>query len=87
MRYVAIMTLSVSMLGLGSAMAAAPYGCGSHLSPQAKMVFDAVDSGPQQGTLRDRLEKETRRLVMDGDLKRADARPAAEEASACLRAR
>ncbi len=68
-------------------LAAAPYGCGQHLSPQAKQVFDAVDNGPPQGTLRDKLEKETRRLVMDGDLKRADARPAAEEASACLRAR
>jgi hypothetical protein len=86
MKYMTITAFAVSVLGSGSALAGAPYGCGSHLSPQAKMVFDAVDSGPQQGTLRDRLEKETRKLVMDGDLKRADARPAAEEASACLRA-
>jgi hypothetical protein len=87
MKRISILTIAATVLAPMTGFAAAPYGCGQHLSPQAKKVFDAVDTGPQDGTLRARLEKQTRKLVMEGDLKRADARPAAEEASACLRAR
>ena len=60
-------------------------GCAARLSPQARMIFDAVQAGPPDGTLRERISVQTRDLVMGGSLSRSQARPAAEEAADCLR--
>ena len=60
--------------------------CAAGLSPPARKIYDAVMAGPQQGILRDRIATQTRDLVMEGDMPRSKARPAAEEAADCLKA-
>jgi hypothetical protein len=59
--------------------------CAAGLSPPARKIYDAVQAGPQEGTLRERISSQTRELVMAGEVKRSDARPSAEAAADCLR--
>jgi hypothetical protein len=68
------------------AQPAAVKPCAATMSPAARKIFDAVQAGPTDGTLRERISTQTRALVMMGDLSRWQARPAAEQAADCLRA-
>jgi hypothetical protein len=69
-----------------SADKAAADVCAASLQPHARLVFDAVAASPNEGlTLRASLEAKVRELVFMDRLMRNAARPAAEEASECLR--
>jgi hypothetical protein len=60
--------------------------CAASLQPHARLVFDAVTAGPEEGlTLRAALEAKVRELVFMDRLLKNSARPAAEAASECLR--
>src|SRR5579862_4564866 len=60
--------------------------CAASLQPPARLVFDAVSARPQpEFTLRAVLEARVRELVFMDRLTRNSARPAAEDASQCLR--
>lgn len=60
--------------------------CAASLQPHARVVFDAVVANPQpQLALRSVLEARVRELVFTDRLMIGNARPAAEEASECLR--
>ena len=60
--------------------------CTASLQPHARLVFDAVTEKPEpELALRKVLEARTRELVFMDRLMVADARPAAEAASECLR--
>ncbi|HQT76978.1 MAG: hypothetical protein B7Z80_04725 [Rhodospirillales bacterium 20-64-7] len=82
---------AASLLGLAGCMTSAANApatkpCVAQLSPPARKIFDAVQAGPTTGTLRERISTQTRNLVMEGELTRSHARPAAEEAADCLKA-
>ena len=66
------------------ASAAAP-SCAAALSPNARMIFDAVVAAPSKASLKDRVTSRTKSLVLSGRLSRSDARPAALEAGSCLK--
>jgi|SRR5580658_3940648 hypothetical protein len=60
--------------------------CASSLQPHARLIFDAVTARPQpELTLRAVLEARVRELVFMNRLMINAARPAAEDASQCLR--
>ena len=60
--------------------------CAKTLQPYARLVFDSVTARPQpEFTLRAVLEARVRELVFTDRLMRSAARPAAENASECLR--
>ncbi len=60
--------------------------CAAALQPHARLVFDSVTANTERGlTLREKLEATVRELVFMDRLMRNAARPAAEEASECLR--
>ncbi|HEX2939616.1 MAG TPA: hypothetical protein VHO91_23325 [Rhodopila sp.] len=89
MRYFVATT---ALLGLAGCMSSAPAhapatkACAATLSPSARKIYDAVQAGPTTGTLRERISNQTRNLVMEGEVTRSHARPAAEEAADCLKA-
>jgi len=65
---------------------AAGSACAATLQPHARLVFDAVSANSELGmTLRETLEATVRELVFMDRLMMKAARPAAEEASQCLR--
>lgn len=60
--------------------------CAGNLTPESKMIYDAsapdVSAG---GEIKSIVESKTRSLVMGGKIARANARPSAEAAGACLK--
>jgi hypothetical protein len=87
--------MAVAMSVLGVAACAAPQApapvagvkpCAAALSSPARKIYDAVQAGSKEGTLRERISSQTRDLVMEGEVKRSDARPSAEQAADCLKA-
>jgi type IV pilus biogenesis protein CpaD/CtpE len=80
----ALLGLAACTQNTPSAVAAAP-ACAASLSPDSRQIYDAVRAEPQQGTLRNRVADQTRSMVMLGDLRRSNARPAAIAAAQCLR--
>jgi hypothetical protein len=60
--------------------------CAEGLSPQARVVFDAVAPHlpVQEGTVEDFVRSIMRPMVMDGVMTRRDAREAVEEGRPCL---
>jgi len=60
--------------------------CAAGLQPHARLVFDAVAAVPRlELSLRSLIEARVRELIFSDRLMMAAARPAAEEASQCLR--
>lgn len=62
--------------------------CAAGLSESARMIYDAVipQLPPPEGeTAEDVMRGEVRPMVRAGDLRRGDARDAAQEAGPCLR--
>jgi hypothetical protein len=60
--------------------------CAASLEPHARLVFDAVSARPQpELNLKSVLTARVRELIFTDKLMMNAARPAAEEASACLR--
>jgi hypothetical protein len=83
---VGIGLLSLFLTHGASADKAAADVCAALLQPHARLVFDAVTAGPEEGlSLRAALEAKVRELVFMDRLMRNAARPAAEAASECLR--
>jgi hypothetical protein len=65
---------------------AAADACATKLSPEAKLIFATVIGEVKPGAnLPDVVRAKTRGLVMAGKLSRGQARPAAEQAGACLK--
>ena len=60
--------------------------CAATLQPHARLVFDAVAAIPRpELSLRSLIEARVRELIFSDRLMMTAARPAAEEASQCLR--
>jgi hypothetical protein len=60
--------------------------CAATLQPHARLVFDAVAARPHpEVSLRSLIEARVRELIFSDRLMMNAARPAAEEASQCLR--
>ena len=79
----------VLMLGAPVAASAGPAdaeACAAGLSPQAKMIYDAV-RGTSAGnmSLPNQVKAQTRHLVQSGRIALPDARPAAMAAGGCLK--
>ena len=87
---VLLSTLGLSMvatLSPASAQSVDTTTCVDGLSSNARLVYDAVapQLPPAVGTAEELIRSTVRDLVMSGQLRRRDARPAVDEAEPCLR--
>lgn len=77
------------ILPLAAAHAADPAAasaCANTLAPEAKTIYEAAAPKMTPTTdMRDLLKSTTFSLMMQGEVKAADARPAATAAAGCLR--
>ncbi|GAB0119731.1 hypothetical protein [Acidisoma sp. 7E03] len=65
---------------------AAAQACAAKLTPEAKSIYDAAAPKMTPTTdMRDLLKSTTFGLIMQGEVKQADARPSAMAAAKCLR--
>lgn len=65
---------------------AAAQACAAKLSPESKAIYDAAAPKMTPTTdMRDLLKSTTFGLIMQGEVKSADARPSAMAAAHCLR--
>jgi len=78
--------LLAAPLAAHAANPAAAQACAAKLPPEAKVIYDAAAPKVTPTTdMRDLLKSTTFGLIMQGEVKQADARPSAMAAAQCLR--
>jgi hypothetical protein len=83
---VALTIFMVSMPMFAHADQAAATACSASLSPDGKLVYEKVAPSVTPKTdLKEAVTSAVRPLVLNGSMKREQARTAAEEAGECLR--
>lgn len=81
-----VLTLLAAPLAAHAADPAAAQACAAKLTPEAKSIYDAAAPKMTPTTnMRDLLKSTTFGLIMQGEVKSADARPSAIAAAHCLR--
>jgi hypothetical protein len=85
MRLVGLTLVFALAPGVALADKAAADACAAKLTAKPKLIYDVSYPKIATATIPDVLKAETTKLVQAGQVSRAEARPAAEAAGACLK--